>query len=139
MISSTGVEGESAFTTGSYAVQTACADFLNRFKFSMSFYGLHPVRRTEYLQGLADLGITFNQSKEIINSLTVSDYCSGPEQDHYATTIDVWVFGHELPRRIEAYIKLRLMPIANTDVVQAQPWSFHKAQQPLKYPFRASC
>ena len=119
------------------AAHAACADFLGQFKMAMQLGHFAFVRRPQYLQDLMELGLTVQNAKTIINDLTVSNCCAGPEPDDYAPAVDVWMFGYG-ERAKAAYIKLRLMPIANSAIVQAQVWSFHKARFTLKYPFRES-
>lgn len=85
-------------------------------------------------QGLIDLGITIQQREEIIRSLTLENYCKGPQPDIYHPGEVYWEFGAEI-NSVSIYIKLQIVTLAN-----GNDWafclSFHPAEFPIKYHFR---
>jgi len=115
-----------------------CSEFLASFKYAVGLGNLTPLKPAEYLQNLAEIGLCPNDAKMIVQGLTPHNYCDGPLGDHYDDETDVWIFGHRLNNSVEVYIKLRLKPTKKKNVMQAQIWSFHRAQQPLRYPLRNS-
>jgi hypothetical protein len=112
------------------------AEFLHQFKTAMSL-GHYCVRdRRRNLQDLIDLGITGNQAKEVINNLTPSNYSAGPKPDDNEDGQEIWEFGAEIGD-VEVYIKLQVKqdPKRRT-VMWAIRYAFHKADFPMKYPYR---
>ncbi|MHC1772098.1 MAG: toxin [Flexilinea sp.] len=94
------------------------------------------LKREKNRQALIDLGITNKIRDEIIKTLSIEDYSSGPTKDIYHQGY-YWVFGKDIDGK-EVYIKL----IIQTDS-QGEDWatcySFHPNEEnPLKYPFRKS-
>jgi len=90
------------------------------------------INRLENQQSLADLGLTRENRKDIILSLTVQDYCSGPEPDKDQLG-EIWVFGKEVGDH-EVYIKLKIADTGSMKI--AKCISFHAAMYPLNYPFK---
>ena len=80
---------------------------------------------------LLELGLTIVQRKEIILSLSVEDYSSGPVKDKNYPG-DYWVFGKQVGS-VEIYIKLKIAGEAGEE--HAICYSFHEAERPLQYPF----
>ena len=108
------------------------ADFLKRFKsFAQTQWTL--VERKKNMDSIAEMGITIPQVKATLLGLKVTDYCSGPEEDRDRKGIHVWVFGAKI-NNDEIYIKLS----DDFRGDQAKCLSFHKAEFPLKKPFKES-
>ena len=84
-------------------------------------------------QTLIDLGLNYRQREDILLSLALSNYSSGPTPDEYKTG-HYWVFGKHI-EKTEIYIKLKIVTY-NYDNEQAVCLSFHTAEYPLNYPFR---
>ena len=85
------------------------------------------------IQALIDLGITAKIRDEIILSIAIEDYSSGPNPDEYQPGY-YWVFG-KFVDAIEIYIKLKIVSY-NNGVEKAVCISFHLSERPMKYPFR---
>lgn len=81
-------------------------------------------------RSLADLGITVDMQKKIINDLEASDYCKGPEPDIKYPQKDIAVFGYDF-RGTELYIKFSI----SIDQVPVVCLSFHESEEPMKYPY----
>ena len=94
--------------------------------------GFDLVDREENLRELASLGLTKHDCRQIVLSLSVEDYCKGPEQDRDRPG-HVWTFGYKLEGK-DIYIKLKIIKVGDEEIVKCI--SFHKAKYPLKYPFR---
>jgi hypothetical protein len=87
--------------------------------------------RTKNAQSLAKLGISVAIQKEIINSLTASDYCGGPGPDEKYNWKSIGLFGYNY-YGTELYIKFSI-GIEGPPVVCL---SFHEAEHPMKYQFK---
>ena len=94
--------------------------------------GFDLVDRRENLEELASLGITKRDCRQIVLSLSVEDYCKGPENDRDRPGY-VWTFGHRLEGE-DIYIKLKIIKVEEEEMVKCI--SFHKAKHPLEYPFK---
>ncbi len=90
------------------------------------------INRAENQQSLADLGMTKENRKNLILSLTVQDYCSGPEADKDQPG-EIWVFGKAVGCQ-EVYIKLKIADTISMKI--AKCISFHAARYPLNYPYK---
>jgi hypothetical protein len=88
------------------------------------------VPRQDNLDCLTELGLTFEDVKEIILELSIDDYCSGPVDDHNENGV-VWIFG-KIVLGVELYVKLKLAHIGNLKMVRVI--SLHKAKMPLSHP-----
>lgn len=107
--------------------------FLQDFKELLNegqYYVMNHFKTTE---ALLQLGITNWQRDECILSLSLLDYCAGPEQDklhpgHY------WVFGKQI-NNVEIYIKLKIVTKESGNE-KAVCISFHPAEFPLSYPLQ---
>ena len=108
------------------------AEFLKTYKsFAQKNWTLIP--RKKNLDSIAELGIAIKQAKTAVLGLTVTDYCSGPEEDYSRQGVHVWVFGAKIN---DAEIHIKLSDDFSGD--QAKCLSFHKAERPLKKPFKES-
>lgn len=90
--------------------------------------------REKNVNALIELGLSERKRDDIILALKPEDYCEGPMPDENAERGgEVWVFGTEV-RGEQVYIKLK---VTGTDPLRhAICISFHKAQHPMRYPFR---
>jgi hypothetical protein len=88
------------------------------------------VQRQRCLRQLAQLGMSVDDVKLIVMSLTPYHYVSGPDNDRDSTRGGfVYVFGCELDG-IELYIKLKCEESRGCVCI-----SFHEAEHPLTYRF----
>ena len=90
------------------------------------------VPRQASLQTLRELGLTKRNLEEILLTLSVSDYCKGPDPDRDKPG-EIWVFGKHI-QEVDIYIKLKIAHVDKTKI--AKCISFHVAEFPLKYPHR---
>lgn len=80
---------------------------------------------------LLNLEITPNKRREIIESLTVTDFYRGPLNDTLYGEASMWEFG-KIYNRVEVYIKITMgQPGCSVICI-----SFHRAERPIKYPFK---
>ncbi len=79
------------------------------------------------------LGIKNSEVKNILANLTYKDYTLGPENDRDRPPHNVWKFGVHIQSE-EIYIKLSGEFAGD----QARCISFHIANGPLAYPYRAN-
>jgi hypothetical protein len=94
--------------------------------------GIYVIPRAKNQQALADLELTRKNRSDIILSLSVADYCRGPESDRDRPGY-IWEFGKIVDGK-PVYIKLK---IADTDGGQiARCISFHAAEFPHSFPCR---
>jgi hypothetical protein len=89
---------------------------------------------TKNLSSLASLGLTIENRKELLLSLTIEDYCSGPEPDH-SFPGDIWKFGKTLEGK-EVYIKLKIEDQGHRKI--AKCLSFHIVEREICYPHKSS-
>lgn len=109
-------------------------DFLLQFKkIVVTGRGLDIVNRRENMDALAKLGFTKKNLREEIMTLSVENYCQGPEPDRDRPG-DILVFGKQIGSE-EIYIKLKIAQVGEEKI--AKCLSFHAANFPLSYPFRA--
>ncbi len=107
--------------------------FLKAFKLIVAQErGLDVIPRVENRDALIRLGLTERNRRQEILSLSVEDYCSGPEDDINRPG-KVWVFGKKVAGK-ETYIKLKIAQVAGRKI--AKCLSFHEAKHPMSYPFR---
>ncbi|MEL7636880.1 MAG: hypothetical protein AAGU03_03885 [Anaerolineaceae bacterium] len=85
------------------------------------------------IQALRDLGINARLRDELILSIAMDDYSSGPNPDEYHPGY-FWVFGKNLDA-VEIYIKLKIVSYYGGNE-RAVCLSFHPSEHPLKHPFR---
>lgn len=108
-------------------------DFLREFKELMG-QGRYIVKgHFKNIQTLKDLGITARLRDELILSIALQDYSSGPNPDELNPG-HFWVFGKELDKT-EIYIKLKIVTY-NRGNEKAICISFHPSEHPMKHPFR---
>ena len=87
--------------------------------------------RGKNTDALAALDIIPNQRKEIIKTITVTDYSEGPIINLLNQLGDLWVLGKEVNGQ-EVYIKICYgLPNKQTICI-----SFHVAEHPMKYPYK---
>lgn len=91
------------------------------------------VPRHDTMATLSHLGLTKRNLAEILLTLSVEDYCSGPEEDRNQGG-DIWVFG-KLISGYEIYIKLKVAIVAGKAI--AKCISFHIAKYPMRYPCKS--
>jgi len=85
-------------------------------------------------QALEKLEITSRERENIIRSIELCDYSSGPEIDENNPESCYWVFGKDISS-VEMYIKLKIYTNKFGDD-KAICISFHPSEYPMKYPFR---
>lgn len=107
--------------------------FLKEFKMIAKKRGIDFIPRQEFIETLILFGITRRNCEEEILSLSVDDYCQGPDDDRDRPG-KVWVFGRHIEDR-EVYIKLKLATVSKE--VIAKCLSFHPAEFPLCFPLRS--
>lgn len=113
------------------ATRQEAEDFLNEIKRLIAANGILFMNgRPDNKQTRSNLGISVNIQREIINKLTVANYCGGPEEDEKYSWKMVGVFG-TVYNSTELYIKLSI----GTAYEQVICLSFHTATFPMKYQF----
>lgn len=112
--------------------ETEISKFLNEFKTIAKCRGVYFVTREEFIATLTALGITRSICRDELLSLSVVDYCRGPEDDRDRPG-QVWVFGKRF-EGTELYIKLKLAKVGKEII--AKCLSFHRAEFPLCFPLR---
>jgi hypothetical protein len=106
--------------------------FLKEFKQLVQDEKFYPVPRSVNQQALLNLGLSKQTQKDEIISLTVEDYCSGPNPDRDLPG-QIWVFGKVIKGQ-EVYIKLKIAEIGSEKI--AKCISFHPADQQLCFPYK---
>ncbi|HDY66072.1 MAG TPA: hypothetical protein ENH84_07580 [Phycisphaerae bacterium] len=118
------------------ATRQEIVDFLDRFKVATELGCFHVKNREKNTQALLDLGISYNERKEIILGLTPENYIAGPKPDDTDSQEVIWEFGADV-EGTEVYIKLRVTKDRRKQhVYRALVWSFHPAECPIRYPLR---
>jgi len=105
--------------------------FLKQFKSAVRQHRGEPLV-FETMDELANLGLTRKNVVQEMLSLSVEDYSSGPDPDHGAPG-EIWVFGTSIGGA-EVYVKLKLADYEGSSIPKCL--SFHRANEPLYYPFR---
>jgi hypothetical protein len=108
------------------------SSFLNEFKLIAKNRGVYFITRQEFIMTLTSLGITRAICQDELLSLSVEDYCRGPEDDRDRPG-QVWIFGRRF-EGTELYIKLKLAKVGKETI--AKCLSFHPAEFPLCFPLR---
>ncbi len=108
-------------------------NFLKDFKELMGQGHYYVKEHHKNIQALRDLGLNARLRDELILSVAMDDYSSGPKPDEYHPGY-YWVFGKNLDN-VEIYIKLKIVSLNNGNE-KAVCLSFHPSEHPLKYPFR---
>lgn len=107
--------------------------FLNDFKVKMRvFQILFRDERMKNTQSLLLLEMTPDARKKVIESLTFEDYSEGPLTDTLYGIASTWVFGKNVKKGTEIYIKIS-MGRPDDRVICI---SFHKSTYPMTYPFK---
>lgn len=107
--------------------------FLAKFHEKMKVFGIiYRDDRGKNQKTLEELEIVPSFRKVIIENLRVEDYVQGPLIDELNKLGEMWVFGKDVKNR-EVYIKIMLGGIG----CQTICISFHIAEHPLIYPFKA--
>lgn len=89
--------------------------------------------RKKNKDSLALAGLSIDDAFDIVKSLTVRNYCKGPEDDiDKPGTGEMWFFGHS-ERGYDFYIKIKICFDANSNVIII---SFHFPEFPLIYPYK---
>jgi len=107
-------------------------NFLKEFKDLMGQGNYYVKDHYKNIQALIELGIHVRLRDELILSIAVEDYSSGPIADEYHDGF-FWIFGKFL-NNVEIYIKLKIVTIRNGNE-KAVCLSFHASEYPLNYPF----
>ena len=105
--------------------------FLRDFKLKMNIWNVVFSHRQKNTQTLADLEITPNYRKKVLEELESTDYSEGPLEDKMINGADMWVFGKSIKGR-EVYIKITIGN-PNLSVVCI---SFHLAEHSMNYPLK---
>src|SRR5690242_1064403 len=114
------------------ANSTEVERFLIEFKIKMNFRGIYfRIDRMKNRLTLSDLDLTISLCKEILNDLVIEDYSDGPIKDTLHNELPMWVFG-KIVRNQEIYIKITHGRFNEQPVCV----SFHKSNQPMKYPLK---
>ena len=106
--------------------------FLRDFKTKMNIWDVIFLNRPKNIQTLADLNITANQRKDVLNALTSEDYSEGPVEEVVFKGSAMWIFGKSI-NNTKVYIKISLGKPGNNVLCI----SFHPAEYPLNYPFKS--
>lgn len=106
--------------------------FLIEFKDAITARsGVYLIQRTDTMETLRHLGLTKRNLEEILLSLSIVNYSSGPEADRDRGG-NIWVFG-KMIKGEEIYIKIKVGDIKGTKI--AKCISFHISVHPLRYSF----
>ncbi|WCC43658.1 hypothetical protein PJW08_00545 (plasmid) [Tenacibaculum finnmarkense] len=116
------------------ADKSVIKSFLQELKVTINSLGIiFSNRPKNSIQNLADLSITAKMRQEIILNLEVQDYSEGPLDETQYGGIEMWVFGRVIKSQ-EIYIKMTI----SKNTGGAVCISFHKAEHPMKFPFKKS-
>ena len=113
--------------------QSDVEQFLNQFKIKLKVFDVVYVGRGKNAQALLDMEWVPAARTKILENLETDDYSEGPLEETIHGAGNMWVFGKKISGS-EIYIKIA-MGQQNNSVICI---SFHKAEQPLKYPFKES-
>lgn len=106
--------------------------FLKRFKEKMKFWDIVFLDdRGKNAQALADLELRPTFRKKIIEDLDIVDFSQGPLPENWFGSREMWVFGKHVKGN-EIYIKITMGQEGSGTICI----SFHKAEYPMKYPFK---
>ena len=108
-------------------------NFLKEFKeIASKGRGIDVIPRRQNIDNLAELCLTRKNRNDEIMTLSVADYCKGPEPDKDKPG-EIWVFGKQIDNK-EVYIKLKIAQVREEKV--AKCLSFHIAGYSLCYPYK---
>ena len=89
--------------------------FLKEFKqIASKGRGIDVIPRRENIENLAQLGLTRKNRNDEIMTLSVADYCKGPEPDKDKPG-EVWIFGKQIGSK-EVYVKLKIAQIGEKKI-----------------------
>lgn len=108
--------------------------FLKEFKYLTSIKKTYIVKRYDNQKSFIELGITEENCRDELITLSLTDYSSGPEPDKDRSG-SIWIFGKHIGNR-EVYIKLKIFQVGNES--RAKCIAFHPASAPLSYPYRTT-
>jgi hypothetical protein len=111
-------------------LREAIRNFLMELKEIIVNRGLDVIPRRENIDALAELGLTRKNRVDEILTLSVEDYCAGPEPDKDRPG-EIWIFGKQIGV-VSVYIKLKIAHIGEVKI--AKCLSFHAAKYPLCFP-----
>ena len=106
--------------------------FLREFKRIAVDRGIDVIPRRKTLDALSELGLTMRNCHDEILTLSVENYCSGPESD-YDRPGEVWIFGEQIGDT-SIYIKLKIAQVSSRKISKCL--AFHSAEFPMCYPCR---
>ena len=89
-------------------------------------------KRKKNQDTLIPFGMTRRNLVDELTSLSINNYCSGPELDDQRQTDVLWTFGKEI-EGVEIYIKIKIFTVNGEDYVKLI--SFHRAEFPVKHPY----
>jgi hypothetical protein len=108
--------------------------FLNNAKELMKAGAFDFVPRKKNMDSIKEAGLTIKHVKEIIMDLTYKNYYRGPSVDVGANREGfIWEFGYDI-EGTDFYIKLKIEQRGEKECLVCL--SFHKAEQPLVYPYK---
>lgn len=108
-------------------------NFLKEFKeIASKGRGIDVIPRRENIENLAQLGLTKKNRNEEIMTLSLTNYCKGPEPDKDKPG-EIWIFGKQVGNK-EIYIKLKIAQVGEEKI--AKCLSFHTPKFPLCYPYK---
>jgi len=108
--------------------------FLNKSKSLIKSGAFDFVPRKKNMDSIKEAGLTIKHVKEIILELNYKNYYRGPDNDigSYRKGV-VWEFGYNIDGT-DFYIKLKIEQRGDKECLVCL--SFHKAEQPLYYPYK---
>lgn len=113
------------------AHKQAVVDFLKEYKhIATTKRKIDVIPRKENRDALIELGLTERNREDEILSLSLQDFCNGPEADRDRAGV-IWEFGKEINGK-EVYIKLKIAETSAGKI--AKCLSFHEARFPQCYP-----
>ena len=105
-------------------------EFLKEFKRIAVDRGIDVIPRRKNIDALSELGLTKKNRRDETLTLSVENYCSGPEPDHDRPG-EVWMFGKQIGDT-NVYIKLKIAQVGDRKISKC--FSFHPAEFPVCYP-----
>jgi hypothetical protein len=116
------------------STEESIAKFLMDFKKLITTKHFLWVQRIEKNKSIVELGLNRKAVESELLSLSVTNYCSGPHPDKDLSKPGmVWKFGTEIDG-YDVYIKLKIAEFNGGKL--AVCISFHKAEFPLRFPYR---
>ena len=104
--------------------------FLREFKRIAVDRGIDVIPRRKNNDALSELELTKKNRRDEILTLSVENYCSGPEPD-YDRPGEVWMFGKQIGNT-NIYIKLKIAQVGYKKISKCL--AFHPAEFPICYP-----